>query len=188
MIYQKSMSDGDYFSPFSGLLEAFLFQRELGCDDKWGLPKLTGDSLVILFGFQRENTTLVESKKRQNYLPSTSILHSFHSEIFVSKRFGGSLFVTVSAETKTLYIVFWITLKESLFLTTDLKRLLNNHRLLINGYNSIKSLRYWKASLFLQGAIKRFYTGVMVTYLLMGCKICWIDTYCTLVDMCKSEY
>lgn len=69
------MSEGDYFSPFSGLLKAFLFQREWSSDDKWGLPKLTGDSLVILSGFQRENTTLGESKNRQNCSSlSTSIL------------------------------------------------------------------------------------------------------------------
>ncbi len=98
------MSEGDYFSLFFfGLLKAFLFQREWSCDDKWGLPKLTGNSQVILSAFQRENTTLGVSRDRQNY-PLPIYFHSTTHEIFMrytsQRDWSRSLFVSVFVETK----------------------------------------------------------------------------------------
>ncbi len=65
----------------SGLLKAFVFPKERSCDDKWGLPKLAGNSQVILFTLQRDNTSLRASRDRQNY-PLSACFHSMH-EIFI---------------------------------------------------------------------------------------------------------
>ena len=61
----------DYFSLLSGRLKAFSLSDggSGSCDDKWGLPKLTGNSRVILSAFQRENTTLGVSRDRQKLSP-----------------------------------------------------------------------------------------------------------------------
>lgn len=92
LVWQYVDSEGDCFSLFFSLLKAFLFQREWSCDDKWGLPKLTGNSQVILFAFQRENTTL---KDRQNHSPSTTSRHAWNIyERFISVRFAEVIICT----------------------------------------------------------------------------------------------
>lgn len=99
------MPEGDYFSLFSGLLEAFLFQREWSCDDKWGLPKLTGKSQVILSAFQRENTTLGVSRDRHNHLLPV-YFHSTMHEIFKTYISQRDWYKSLFVEKDDLYLYF----------------------------------------------------------------------------------